>query len=93
MTDYPDFSSKGTKNCDDVDPEVFFPDEEAPDYRRRAYEAKEVCKSNGGCAYMAECLAWALMNENFGVWGGTTPEDRKALKRAAARQKRPSIYR
>ncbi|MGL4999440.1 MAG: WhiB family transcriptional regulator [Cetobacterium sp.] len=98
MTDYPDFTGKGTKNCEGRDTEIFFPDEDAPDYRRNAYVAKTVCTAGSPegkeCAYMEDCLIWALGNENFGVWGGTTPEERKSLKRAATRLKyRSSIYR
>jgi WhiB family redox-sensing transcriptional regulator len=31
---------------------------------------------------MYECLEWALdTDEQFGVWGGTTPRERRRLKR------------
>ena len=34
-----------------------------------------------GCPVRAECLAYALdQNEVFGVWGGTDPEERKQLR-------------
>jgi WhiB family redox-sensing transcriptional regulator len=34
----------------------------------------------GGCPARAECLAYALDSEEFGVWGGTTPGQRDALR-------------
>lgn len=42
-------------------------------------EAKSVCK---GCPVVAECLADALDNRTeFGVWGGMTERERRALLR------------
>jgi len=49
-------------------------------------DAKEIC---GGCEVRAECLADALANDREGIWGGTTTEERKALKRRYMR-KNPS---
>lgn len=39
--------------------------------------AKSLC---AGCPVREECLA-AGMSERYGVWGGTTPEERRALRR------------
>lgn len=45
--------------------------------------AKRVCDR---CEIEAECLAWALANnEQFGVWGGTSERTRRALRRDAKR--------
>ena len=42
------------------------------------YLAKKVCE---GCPLVAKCLQFALeTNEEWGVWGGFTAEERKALK-------------
>lgn len=42
-------------------------------------KAKTVC---GGCPVRTECLAEALDNRiNFGVWGGMTERERRALLR------------
>ncbi|GLZ76130.1 hypothetical protein Afil01_09370 [Actinorhabdospora filicis] len=59
-------------NCRSVDPETFFPAAtEAPDI------AVAVC---GGCAVRGACLAWALdTGDTHGVWGGTTPRERRAM--------------
>jgi hypothetical protein len=40
-------------------------------------EAAEACK---GCPVIAECLEQALRRgETFGIWGGTTPEQRAEI--------------
>jgi hypothetical protein len=31
-------------------------------------------------------LTWAIKKENFGVWGGTTPEEREVLRRSPKRK-------
>jgi WhiB family transcriptional regulator, redox-sensing transcriptional regulator len=42
-------------------------------------KAKQVC---GGCAVRTECLAEALDNQiEWGVWGGMTERERRALLR------------
>jgi len=39
--------------------------------------AKEICMR---CPVIAKCLLVG-MQEDFGIWGGATPEQRKRLKR------------
>lgn len=42
-------------------------------------DAKMIC---GMCSVASECLLWALQNnEEFGIWGGSTPEERQVMKR------------
>jgi WhiB family redox-sensing transcriptional regulator len=63
--------------CKGMDPALFFPvnDEDAG-------EALAVCK---GCPVKGECLAWALeTRERFGIWGGTTEKQRRAMLRRSA---------
>ncbi len=64
--------------CSNQDPDALF-------VRGKAqHEAKAVCK---GCPVLAQCLAEALDNRTeFGVWGGMTERERRALLR-----KRPDI--
>ncbi len=45
-----------------------------------AREAKQVCRR---CAVRPECLAWALDHDERGVWGGTSEDERRRLRRAA----------
>lgn len=63
--------------CAEVDPELFFPGPGAS--LRLIRLAKQICSD---CPVQRECLDYALKhNETFGVWGGTSYEDRKKLKR------------
>jgi WhiB family redox-sensing transcriptional regulator len=59
--------------CHQVDPELFFPQID----RRTTTAAKQVCR---GCPVRVECLAEALRRrERYGVWGGLTAAERRAL--------------
>ena len=64
--------------CTSQDPDALF-------VRGKAqHDAKTVCKT---CPVLAQCLAEALDNRTeFGVWGGMTERERRALLR-----KRPDI--
>ena len=67
----------GTQLCKAVDPDLFFPE----DYTNRVtvLEAKAVCQS---CPLTTECLQYAMSDSSLdGIWGGTTPQDRKNLRR------------
>ncbi len=58
--------------CQNVDPETFFPAPSEP-----ADAAVALCRT---CAVQGPCLAWALeVGDCHGVWGGTTPRERRAM--------------
>ncbi len=58
--------------CQTVDPETFFPAPSEP-----ADAALALCRS---CDVQGSCLAWALdAGDCNGVWGGTTPRERRAM--------------
>jgi hypothetical protein len=58
--------------CQSVDPETFFPAPSEP-----ADTAVALCRS---CDVQGACLAWALeVGDCHGVWGGTTPRERRAM--------------
>ena len=58
------------------DPDTWHPDN---GNRAGAEAAKAVCQC---CLDCQPCLEWALAaNEEHGVWGGTTPTERAALRR------------
>jgi len=62
--------------CAQTDPEAFFPEKGVS-----TREAKKVCR---GCEVRAECLEFALENdERFGIWGGMSERERRRLKREA----------
>jgi WhiB family transcriptional regulator, redox-sensing transcriptional regulator len=59
--------------CAETDPEAFFPEKGGS-----TREAKRVCT---GCAVRAECLEFALDNdERFGIWGGLSERERRRLR-------------
>ena len=65
--------------CAETDPEMFFPDK-----GESVRPAKRVC---AGCEVRAECLQDALdRGERFGVWGGMSERERRALTVRLARQ-------
>jgi len=58
--------------CRQVDPETFFPAPNEP-----ADAAIALCRT---CDVQGSCLAWALdVGDCHGVWGGTTPRERRAM--------------
>ncbi|HEX5740428.1 MAG TPA: WhiB family transcriptional regulator [Pilimelia sp.] len=58
--------------CRQADPDLFFPAPHEP-----AVAALAVCRS---CPVQGSCLAWALdVGDCHGVWGGTTPKERRAM--------------
>jgi len=62
--------------CYGIDPDVFFPPSEED-----AGPALTYCRV---CSIRSECLAWALKNgERYGVWGGTTEQQRRRVIRVA----------
>jgi WhiB family redox-sensing transcriptional regulator len=62
--------------CGQIDPEVWFPSTLNIKEQNRA---KNICKE---CPVINECLEYALAaDEPHGVWGGTTPQERRALYR------------
>lgn len=63
--------------CAQTDPEAFFPEKGGS-----TREAKSVCAA---CSVKAECLEYALLNdERFGIWGGLSERERRRLRRNAS---------
>ncbi len=59
--------------CAETDPEAFFPEKGGS-----TREAKRVC---AGCSVRAECLEFALANdERFGIWGGLSERERRRVR-------------
>lgn len=68
--------------CRDMDAELFFPVGNTGVALIQAEDAKRVCRS---CLVSDDCLEWALTLGEIGVWGGTTEDERKTLKRRRQR--------
>jgi WhiB family transcriptional regulator, redox-sensing transcriptional regulator len=75
--------------CRGSDPSLFFPMGTTGLPLTQATAAKRVCEA---CEVRHPCLQYALeTNQDTGVWGGTTEEERRVLRRnwlAAARRAR-----
>jgi WhiB family redox-sensing transcriptional regulator len=65
--------------CATVDPDLFFPVGVTGPAVGQIAAAKAVC---AGCDVRADCLEFAITtNQEYGVWGGTSEEERRALRR------------
>lgn len=70
--------------CRDVDPELFFPIGTTGPAAAQIEAAKQVCVN---CTVRDECLEWALTTgQDAGVWGGTSEEERRSIRRARRRE-------
>lgn len=70
--------------CLDEDPELFFPvGQRGLQVLLQVEEAKAVCRR---CDVREECLTWSIASgQEHGVWGGTSEEERRSIRRRAAR--------
>ncbi|MEU3901605.1 WhiB family transcriptional regulator [Streptomyces sp. NPDC045251] len=72
--------------CREEDPELFFPIGTTGPALLQIEEAKAVCRNR--CPVMEPCLTWALdSGQDDGVWGGLSEDERRALRRRAARNR------
>jgi WhiB family redox-sensing transcriptional regulator len=80
---------RGRAACRDTDPELFFPIGTTGPAVDQIDAAKEVCRS---CEALDACLVFALAtNQESGVWGCTSEEERRKLRKAwLAEQRRAS---
>lgn len=68
-----------------AEPDAMFPGDLARDIEH----AKSFCRT---CPAVAPCLRWALdTNQQHGVWGGLSEAERRNLRRAATRRRRPRV--
>jgi WhiB family redox-sensing transcriptional regulator len=69
--------------CRDQDPELFFPIGTTGPALMQVDEAKAICNR---CEAVDECLSWALSSDqDAGVWGGLSEDERRAVKRRRVR--------
>jgi len=65
--------------CRGEDPEIFFPAPRNMTTFLQLARAKAVCAR---CPVAAQCLRYALATgQEYGVWGGTSEEERRAMRR------------
>ena len=72
------FDWRAKAACRDKDPELFFPVGNTGAAYQQIEEAKAVCRT---CKVIDT-------NQDYGVWGGLSEDERRALKRRAMRARR-----
>ncbi|MGW7268126.1 WhiB family transcriptional regulator [Streptomyces sp. NPDC054842] len=71
--------------CRTADPDLFFPIGNTGPALLQIEEAKAVCRV---CPVRDACLEWAMDSEQTqGVWGGTSEDERRALRRRTANRR------
>jgi WhiB family redox-sensing transcriptional regulator len=78
-------------SCLSADPDLFFPISANGPAERQIARAKMIC---AGCGVRQECLEFALSHDQvYGIWGGTTPEDRQRERRRKRRAAATAAHR
>ncbi len=84
-----DTSWRGVAACRDTDPDLFFPVGTTGLAVVQIEEAKAVCM---GCPARVQCLEFSLRaNQDSGVWGGTSEEERRQLRRRFLSRRRSQL--
>jgi WhiB family redox-sensing transcriptional regulator len=82
----PDLSWRKTAACRDTSPELFFPIGTTGPAIDQIAAARAVCMA---CPSRVPCLEFALWtNQDSGVWGATSEEDRRHLRRTYLARRR-----
>jgi WhiB family transcriptional regulator, redox-sensing transcriptional regulator len=69
--------------CLSADPDLFFPISTTGPAEKQIARAKTIC---AGCMVRLECLEFAMTHDQvYGIWGGTTAEDRQRQRRRKRR--------
>ena len=72
--------------CRDTDPDLFFPVGTTGPAVDQISAAKHVCDT---CPAKEPCLEFALVsNQDSGVWGGTSEDERRKLRRLWVKNRR-----
>lgn len=85
MTDYAtEWRAAGA--CLSADPDLFFPIATGGAAVSQVTQAQRIC---AGCGVRQQCLEFAMQTgETYGIWGGTTPEERVRVRRRDMRRRR-----
>lgn len=83
MTGTPEWMADAA--CRGIDPRLMVPreptrgrPEDKNRYQRDVNQARVVC---AGCPVIKPCLDWAIRHREVGVWGGTTEQERRRIRR------------
>ncbi len=75
--------------CRDTGPELFFPVGSTGLALEQIESAKVVCET---CIAQPDCLEFALAtNQDSGVWGGLSEEERREIRRRRAAERRQAM--
>lgn len=84
-----DYSWRHEAICRETDPELFFPVGTTGQALLQIDRAKEVCAE---CTVRISCLQFALeTNQDSGIWGGTSEEERRNIRRQIAARNRAAV--
>ncbi|MEI8239364.1 MAG: WhiB family transcriptional regulator [Actinomycetota bacterium] len=84
-----DYSWRTGAICRDTDPDLFFPVGTTGYALVQIDRAKQVC---GECPAHVDCLQYALdTNQDSGIWGGTSEEERRTIRRQLAGRTRAAV--
>lgn len=67
--------------CFGEDPEIFMP--EGKDWLKITRQAKAICSR---CPLVETCMEYAIKNDEWGIWGGTTMKERIYLRKHPSRK-------
>jgi len=87
LLNLPSFADSKTTKCAPWSAEQFYPNDHGSQrtQAQRETHAALLCQ---GCLVINECLEYALTNrERYGIWGGTTEEQRERIWRRQARKR------
>lgn len=77
-----DYTWRKDAICRDTDPDLFFPVGTTGFALVQIDRAKQVC---GECPVNEDCLQYAIeTNQDSGIWGGTSEEERRQIRRRMA---------
>lgn len=68
-------AAKRPTPCAELPTEIFFPHESL-----ETREARKLAPICARCPLLEECLAFALENDEFGIWAGTSTATRKKMR-------------
>ena len=81
----PEKEAKCVKFKPDSSYDPWFPNMDDPSGVEDSTEARKICHGTDDgriCPLIDQCLEFALVNnERFGIWGGTTPEERITIRK------------
>ena len=84
-----DYTRRDEAICRETDPDLFFPIGTTGQALLQIDRAKQVCNE---CTVQVSCLEFALeTNQDSGIWGGTSEEERRDIRRRIAARNRIAI--